>query len=35
MFMFYNVITSSASIKTLINKRKTFLLIILLSKRAV
>ncbi len=34
MFMFYNVITFLALIKTLINKSKTLLLIILLSKRA-
>ncbi len=35
MFMFYNIITSLALIKTLISKSKTFLLIMLLSKRAV
>ncbi len=35
MFIFYNVIASSASIKTLINKRETLLLMILLSRRAV
>ncbi len=33
--MFYNVITSSALIKTLISKSKTLLLIMILSKRAV
>ncbi len=35
MFMFYNIIIFLALIKTLISKRKTFLLIMLLSKRAV
>ncbi len=35
MFIFYNVITFSALIKTLINKRKTFLLTVFLSKQAV
>jgi len=35
MFIFHNVIISSALIKALISKRKTLLLIILLSKRAV
>ncbi len=35
MFIFYNVITSSALIKTLMNKSKTFLLTVLLSKRAI
>ncbi len=35
MIMFYNVIISSALIKTLMNKRETLLLIMLLSKRAV
>ncbi len=33
--MFHNVIAFSASIKTLINKRKTLLLTVLLSKRAI
>ncbi len=33
--MFHNVITSLTLIKTLMNKNKTFLLIILLSKRAI
>ena len=35
MFMFYNVIAFSALIKALISKRKTFLLTVLLSRRAV
>ncbi len=35
MFMFYDVIASSASIKTLMSKRKTFLLIMFLSRRAI
>ncbi len=35
MFMFYDIITSLALIKILINKRKTLLLTVLLSKRAV
>ncbi len=35
MFMFHNVIASLALIKTLMNKRKILLLIMLLSKRAV
>ena len=33
--MFYNVITFSALIKTLMSKSKTLLLTVLLSKRAV
>ncbi len=35
MFMFYNVIAFLALIKTLMSKSKTFLLTVLLSKRAV
>ncbi len=35
MFMFHNIIASLALIKTLVNKRKTFLLIIFLSKRVI
>ncbi len=35
MFIFYNVIASSALIKTLMSKLKTFLLTVFLSKRAV
>ena len=35
MFMFYNVIAFLALIKILMSKRKTLLLTILLSKRAV
>ncbi len=33
--MFYNVIVFSALIKTLMSKRETFLLIMLLSKQAI
>ncbi len=35
MFMFHNVIASSALIKKSISKNKTFLLTVLLSRRAV
>ncbi len=35
MFKFYNVIASLALIKALINKRKTLLLIMFLSKQAI
>ena len=33
--MFQNVIASSASVKTLMSKRETFLLTVLLNRRAV
>jgi len=35
MFMFHNVVIFSASVKTLMSKSKTFLLTVLLSKRAI
>ncbi len=35
MFIFYNVIASLTSVKTLINKRKILLLIMFLSRQAV
>ncbi len=35
MFMFHNVIAFSASVKTLMSRNKTFLLTVLLSRRAV